>query len=135
MATSRDNPPPALALELLQRGSRVIKARGRCRAHPRVRSSRAHPAARAQDYCGTLSEDSLRKNFILVYELLDEMIDYGCAPWLMNAQPRALGADSHATCSYAQSTSTEALKAAVFNDPVTPPQPRAWRAARSAVPC
>ena len=26
-----------------------------------------------------LTEDSLRKNFILVYELLDEMIDYGCA--------------------------------------------------------
>ena len=33
---------------------------------------------RTQDYCGVLSEDSLRKNFILVYELLDEMVDYGC---------------------------------------------------------
>jgi AP-4 complex subunit mu-1 len=32
----------------------------------------------SQDYCGVLSEDALRKNFILVYELLDEMIDYGC---------------------------------------------------------
>ena len=30
-----------------------------------------------QDYCGVLTEDALRKNFILVYELLDEMIDYG----------------------------------------------------------
>ena len=50
-----------------------------------------------------LTEESLRKNFVLVYELLDEMVDYG----------------------YGQSTSTEALKASVFNDPVTPPQPRA----------
>lgn len=25
-----------------------------------------------------LSEDSLRKNFVLVYELLDEMVDFGC---------------------------------------------------------
>jgi hypothetical protein len=57
-----------------------------------------------QDYCGVLTEESLRKNFVLVYELLDEMVDYG----------------------YGQSTSTEALKASVFNDPVTPPQPRAW---------
>jgi hypothetical protein len=36
------------------------------------------------------------------------------------------GADAQSRVrSYAQSTSTEALKAAVFNDPVTPPQPRA----------
>jgi hypothetical protein len=50
-----------------------------------------------------LTEESLRKNFVLVYELLDEMVDFG----------------------YGQSTSTEALKASIFNDPVTPPQPRA----------
>lgn len=31
----------------------------------------------SQDYCGVLSEDSLRKNFVLVYELLDEMVDFG----------------------------------------------------------
>ena len=59
--------------------------------------------ARAQDYCGVLTEDSLRKNFVLVYELLDEMIDFG----------------------YGQTTSTEALKACIVNDPVTPAQPRA----------
>ena len=27
-----------------------------------------------QDYCGVLTEESIRKNFILIYELLDEMI-------------------------------------------------------------
>ena len=30
-----------------------------------------------KDYCGTLSEDTVRKNFILIYELLDEALDYG----------------------------------------------------------
>lgn len=28
----------------------------------------------AQDYCGLISEEALRKNFILIYELLDEMM-------------------------------------------------------------
>jgi len=35
--------------------------------------------APVQDYCGVLTEDSLRKNFVLVYELLDEMVDFGQA--------------------------------------------------------
>ena len=30
-----------------------------------------------KDYTGTLSEEAIRKNFILLYELLDEMMDYG----------------------------------------------------------
>lgn len=42
------------------------------------------------------SQESIRKNFILVYELLDEMMDYG----------------------YAQATSTESLKNHVYNEPV-----------------
>ncbi len=48
-----------------------------------------------------MSEDAIRKNFVLIYELLDEVIDYGCP----------------------QSTSTEALKAFVLNEPtvVAPP--------------
>jgi AP-4 complex subunit mu-1 len=73
VATTRVNPSPALVLELLQRIARVAK-----------------------DYLGVLNEDSLRKNFVLVYELLDEMIDFG----------------------YPQTTSTEGLKSFVFNEPV-----------------
>ncbi|KAG6543758.1 hypothetical protein Mapa_014942 [Marchantia paleacea] len=73
VATTRVNLSPALVLELLQRIARVTK-----------------------DYLGILNEDSLRKNFVLVYELLDEMIDFG----------------------YPQTTSTEALKSFVFNEPV-----------------
>jgi AP-4 complex subunit mu-1 len=48
------------------------------------------------DYCGTLSEEALRKNFILCYELLDEMIDFG----------------------YPQVTRTENLKSFVYNEPI-----------------
>ncbi|XP_031394499.1 AP-4 complex subunit mu [Punica granatum] len=73
VATTRVNISPSLVLELLQRIARVIK-----------------------DYLGVLSEDSLRKNFVLVYELLDEVIDFG----------------------YVQSTSTEVLKSYIFNEPI-----------------
>ncbi len=30
-----------------------------------------------KDYCGVFSEEAIRKNFVLVYELLDEMMDFG----------------------------------------------------------
>ncbi|XP_008782195.1 AP-4 complex subunit mu-like isoform X2 [Phoenix dactylifera] len=73
VATARVNVSPSLVLELLQRIARVIK-----------------------DYLGVLNEDSLRKNFVLVYELLDEVIDFG----------------------YPQTTSTEVLKLYVFNEPI-----------------
>ncbi|KAK6939429.1 Mu homology domain, partial [Dillenia turbinata] len=73
VATTRVNLSPSLVLELLQRIARVIK-----------------------DYLGILNEDSLRKNFVLVYELLDEVIDFG----------------------YVQTTSTEVLKSYVFNEPI-----------------
>ena len=52
-------------------------------------------ARRMQDYCGLLSEEAVRKNFVLLYELLDEVIDYG----------------------YAQNSSSEALKEFVLNEP------------------
>ncbi|KAH1252330.1 AP-4 complex subunit mu [Glycine max] len=73
VATTRVNVSPSLVLELLQRIARVIK-----------------------DYLGVLNEDSFRKNFVLVYELLDEVIDFG----------------------YVQTTSTEDLKSYVFNEPI-----------------
>ncbi|KAI5353822.1 PREDICTED: AP-4 complex subunit [Prunus dulcis] len=73
VATTRVNVSPSLVLELLRRIARVVK-----------------------DYLGVLSEDALRKNFVLVYELLDQIIDFG----------------------YVQTTSTEVLKSYVFNEPV-----------------
>ena len=47
-----------------------------------------------KDYCGVLTEESIRKNFILIYELLDEMIDFG----------------------YPQTTTTESLRICVHNE-------------------
>eukprot|EP00239_Pterosperma_sp_CCMP1384_P000351 CAMPEP_0197851156 /NCGR_PEP_ID=MMETSP1438-20131217/17406_1 /TAXON_ID=1461541 /ORGANISM="Pterosperma sp., Strain CCMP1384" /LENGTH=389 /DNA_ID=CAMNT_0043464657 /DNA_START=489 /DNA_END=1658 /DNA_ORIENTATION=- len=76
VATSRNNVSSSLILEGLQRVAGVIK-----------------------DYCGVLNEDALRKNFILVYELLDEIMDFG----------------------YVQNTTTEGLKPLIFNEPQTPP--------------
>ena len=67
----RFNVSPSATLELLNRLSKVFK-----------------------DYCGVLTEESIRKNFILIYELLDEMMDYG----------------------YPQITSTESLKICVHNE-------------------
>ncbi|OQR87251.1 AP-4 complex subunit mu-1 [Thraustotheca clavata] len=73
VATTRFNVSPAYILELLTRLCRVFK-----------------------DYCGVLSEETLQKNFILCYELLDETMDYG----------------------YAQDTSTEGLKVHVHNEAI-----------------
>jgi AP-4 complex subunit mu-1 len=73
VATTRDNPSPSYVLEFLRR-----------------------VAALCRDYLGALSEEGVRRNFVLVYELLDEAIDYGVP----------------------QTTATEALKSLVVTDPV-----------------
>lgn len=71
--TTKFNVSPSFSVELLDRLSKVFK-----------------------DYCGVLNEESIRKNFILLYELLDEMIDGG----------------------FAQGTTTEDLKMYVHNEPI-----------------
>eukprot|EP01038_Epipyxis_sp_PR26KG_P008755 gene8755-11829_t len=73
VCTTRFNVSPSGTLELLNRMAKVFK-----------------------DYCGILTEESIRKNFILVYELLEEMLDYG----------------------YPQITSTELLKNCVHNEAI-----------------
>ena len=52
--TSKHNFSHALGLSVLIRSTQVFK-----------------------DYCGVLSEEAIRKNFVLIYELLDEMLDFG----------------------------------------------------------
>ncbi|XP_056592617.1 AP-4 complex subunit mu-1-like [Triplophysa dalaica] len=54
-------------------------------------------AALTKDYCGSLSEKSVRMNFALIYELLDEMVDFG----------------------YIQTTSTDMLKNFIQTEAVT----------------
>eukprot|EP00727_Mastigamoeba_balamuthi_P006194 m51a1_g2194 Adaptor protein complex 4 (AP-4), mu subunit (450) ;mRNA; f:133127-134992 len=56
----------------------------------------AQSAQLFRDHCGILSEEALRHNFTLVYEILDEMVDFG----------------------YPQATSTEQLKGFVLTAPV-----------------
>lgn len=46
-----------------------------------------------KDYCGLITEEAIRRNFTLIYELLDELMDYG----------------------YPQGTSTEQLQNYVLN--------------------
>ena len=87
--TTRRNVSPTFSLELLNRISKVLQL-----------CAKRLPYASLQifkDYCGIVTEEAIRKNFVLIYELLDEILDYG----------------------YAQSTTTETLKAFVYSDPVT----------------
>ncbi len=77
VATSRKNVSPALVLEFLSRVANIIK-----------------------DYCGVLNEESIRQNFVLLYELLDEIIDYGVP----------------------QNTATDVLKRYLLNRPILPEQ-------------
>lgn len=73
VGTTRFNVSPSLVIELISRLTRVFK-----------------------DYCGVLTEESIRKNFVLIYELLDETMDFGVP----------------------QDTSTEILKTYVHNAPI-----------------
>lgn len=71
--TTKENASPSYFLEILERLMIVIR-----------------------DHCGILSEESIRKNFVLIYEIIDEMIDFG----------------------YPQLSSTEQIKPFVFTDPI-----------------
>ncbi|CAK0793505.1 unnamed protein product [Prorocentrum cordatum] len=54
VATTGQNVSPCSVVEMLTKMAKVFK-----------------------DFCGVLNEESIRKNFVLVYELLDEMVDFG----------------------------------------------------------
>lgn len=71
VCTTTQNASPVFVLELLNKIARVCK-----------------------DYLGVLNEEALRANFALVYEILDEILDFG----------------------YPQCTSTELLKEYIFNE-------------------
>lgn len=79
VATTGMNVSPSAVVELLSKMAKVFK-----------------------DFCGVLNEESIRKNFVLVYELLDEMVDFGLA----------------------QTTNTEHLKSCIHNEAVVVEQPK-----------
>ena len=84
-----------------------------------------------QDYCGVLTEESIRKNFILIYELLDEMmVCRGTRRLFYPLKTGTLRSRCRAEClarsplawvqdyGYPQSTSTEMLKMYAHNEPI-----------------
>uniref|UniRef100_A0A7S2NIW1 MHD domain-containing protein n=1 Tax=Zooxanthella nutricula TaxID=1333877 RepID=A0A7S2NIW1_9DINO len=73
VATTGHNVSPCAVVELLTKMAKVFK-----------------------DFCGVLNEESIRKNFVLVYELVDEMVDFG----------------------HPQTTNTEHLKSCIHNEAV-----------------
>lgn len=77
--------------------SRNVSSVGKASAchHPMMHMLVTTPGEFVQDVCGLLSEEAVRKNFVLLYELLDEVIDYG----------------------YPQNSSSEVLKEFVLNEP------------------
>lgn len=79
VATTGSNVSPCAVVELLSKMAKVFK-----------------------DFCGVLNEESIRKNFVLVYELLDEMVDFG----------------------HPQTTNTEHLKSCIHNEAVMIEQPK-----------
>jgi len=60
------------------------------------------------EYFGCLEEESLRDNFVLVYELLDEMMDFGypqitetnvLKEYARSSDPKSLGISRSRACS------------------------------------
>mmetsp|Transcript_19661 Transcript_19661/g.62530 ORF Transcript_19661/g.62530 Transcript_19661/m.62530 type:complete len:450 (+) Transcript_19661:366-1715(+) len=78
VATTTENESPSMVLELLTRICGLVK-----------------------DICGVLNEDGVRKNIILIYELLSEVMDFGCV----------------------QLTAMESLKQLILNQPIAPSLP------------
>ena len=54
MVITRFNASPSVLIEICVKISRIIK-----------------------DFCGAINEEVVRKNFALVYEILEEIIDFG----------------------------------------------------------
>jgi len=62
VATTKHNVSPSCVFDILYRMMKVFR-----------------------DFCGVLNEESIRKNFVLIYEIIDEIIDYG-HPQLMTTE-------------------------------------------------
>lgn len=92
VATTKYNVSPSFVIELTQRICNVFK-----------------------DYCGVLTEESIRKNFILLYELLDEMVVGGCSSCILEVVLRLQAVQDNG---YPQWVSSESLKSYIFNEPI-----------------
>ena len=88
-----------------------------------------------QDYLGVLTEESVRRNFLLLYELLDEVFDCGCpqAP-APPAPPAPVAAPAVAPAAPCGGTCRAAAAAAVRREhhPGAVPRPALRLSARAA---
>jgi AP-4 complex subunit mu-1 len=73
VATTKANASPSYVIDILYRMMKVFR-----------------------DFCGVLNEESIRKNFVLIYEIIDEIIDYG----------------------HPQLITTETIKQYIINEPI-----------------
>lgn len=73
VATTKHNVSPSVVHEIIYRMMKVFR-----------------------DYTGILNEESIRRNFVLIYEIIDEVIDYG----------------------HTQIVTTEQVKPLVVNEPI-----------------
>jgi hypothetical protein len=75
--TTQFNVAPAFSAALLARISAIIK--GKKNNNNNSNNNRANflHFIFFSDYCGLNSEEAIRKNFVLIYELLDEVLDFG----------------------------------------------------------
>lgn len=67
MATTKHNVSPSLVFDIIYRMMKVFR-----------------------DYTGILNEESIRRNFVLIYEIIDEVIDYGHTQIVTTEQVRPL---------------------------------------------
>lgn len=70
---TKENVSPFAAVELLDSIQRVVasSSRSSCSFFCFICSDQLQLC---KDYCGVLNEDAIRRNFALIYELLDEII-------------------------------------------------------------
>lgn len=101
VATSRFNVSPSLVLEYLTQIAKVIK-----------------------DFCGVLSEEAIRKNFVLIYEVLDEMMDFGYPQLTSTDQVKDYvvsipEASTNVTAARATMWNPQTIKVTATIDPIT----------------
>ena len=71
-----------------------------------------------RDYMGVLNEESIRKNFVLIYEIIDEVIDYGHTQLVNTEHIRPLIVNEALliqTKAQAKATSTSKWKPKIFS--------------------
>lgn len=86
----REKPPvfekDGITFAYLKRSGLYIACTTRFNMSPAVLTAMLIKASQIiTDLCGELTEEAIRKNFIMVYEILEEMVDFGY-PQLMNTE-------------------------------------------------